>query len=263
MPGSVIARVWAGVGRIMRRPGPAPAGPMATPTSMPLPPTRLRAGGAHFRADEDFMASAILEARRVIAEAGSAHAVTILDLGCGAGRLAYGLIAIEAPIARYEGVDVMAAQIEWCVENVTPRHPGYRFQTIDVYNERYNRDGSRAVADAALPLAGRSIDVAYAYSVFSHLQTADVRAYLHEFARTLVADGVAFVTAFVEDDVADETVNPPDYQHESWGGPLHCVRFSRTHVEHMVREAGLTIDRFDYGQEANGQSRLSLRVVAR
>lgn len=224
-----------------------------------MPPTRLRAGGANFRADADFIASATKEARRVVADAGPPRPLRLLDLGCGAGRLAYGLIEISAPIVRYDGVDVMAPQIEWCAQNVTPRHPEYRFRTIDVYNERYNPGGARAASDTGLPLESGSYDVAYAYSVFSHLLTADVRAYLEEFARLLVPGGLAMVTGFIEEDVPDEAVNPPGYLEESWGGPLHCVRFARMHMERMAREAGLTVERFEHGQEANGQSRLILR----
>ena len=226
---------------------------------MPLPPGRLRAGGANFRADADFIGTAVGEARRLVAGAASTHPLAVLDLGCGAGRLAYGLIEIDAPIARYEGIDVMAPQIDWCTQTITPRHPAYRFQAIDVYNERYNPNGSRAATETTLPFPPDSFDIAYAYSVLSHLQGADVRAYLREFARLLVVDGVAIVTAFVEEDVPNETVNPPGYQNESWGGPLHCVRYARSNVERMARDAGLTVKRFEYGQEANGQSRLSLR----
>jgi SAM-dependent methyltransferase len=263
--GGALARLRASVGRLAQPPARADApptraeAPPANPAELPLPPPRLRAGGANFRADADFLATATKEARLVVAEAGSPLSLSILDLGCGAGRLAYGLIGIEAPIARYDGVDVMPPQIEWCAENVTPRHPEYRFRTIDVYNERYNPGGARAASDTALPFEAGSYDVAYAYSVFSHLLTADVRAYLAEFARLLVPGGLAMVTGFIEDGVPDEAVNPPGYLDAAWGGPLHCVRYARTHMERMARDAGLTVERFEHGQEANGQSRLILR----
>lgn len=226
---------------------------------LPLPPTRLRAGGTNFRADTDFLATATREATRLVADAGFSRPLRVLDLGCGAGRLAYGLIEIDAPIARYDGVDVMAPQIDWCVQQVTRRHPEYRFTTIDVYNERYNPGGARAASDTALPLESASYDVAYAYSVFSHLLSADVRAYLVEFARLLVPGGIAMVTGFIEEDVPDEMVNPPGYLEEAWGGPLHCVRYARAYIATMARDAGMAVERFEHGEEANGQSRLILR----
>lgn len=256
-----IGRLRARLGRLAGRPAPQGSRPALPEESaeLPLPPAGLRAGGANFRADRDFLATATKEATRLVADAGSPRPLRLLDLGCGAGRLAYGLIAAEAPIARYDGVDVMPRQIEWCVQQVTPRHPEYRFTTIDVYNERYNPGGARAVSDSGLPFETGSYDVAYAYSVFSHLLSADVRAYLAEFARLLAPSGIAIVTGFIEDDVPDEMVNPPGYLEEAWDGPLHCVRYARSYLEGMARDAGLTVERFEHGQEANGQSRLILR----
>jgi glycosyltransferase involved in cell wall biosynthesis/SAM-dependent methyltransferase len=249
------------VARRKLAPGVGPNAPHGTAVIPALPPTRLRAGGAHFRDDDDFLHSAIAEAREVVAAAASIRPLTVLDLGCGAGRLAYGLIAIQAPVARYEGVDVMPAPIEWCARTISPGHDAFRFRSIDVYNERYNPGGSGTVVDGALPFEATSFGVAYAYSVFSHMLTADVLAYLREFDRLLTADGVALVTAFVEDDVPDEVVNPPGYQGMAWGGALHCVRFSRAHFDSLVRVAGLQVVRFEHGQATDGQSRLTLSRI--
>jgi len=188
--------------------------------------------------------------------------LSVLDIGCGAGRLAYGLIAVDAPVARYEGVDVMAPPIAWCADTISPAHPAYRFRTIDVYNERYNPTGSQAAISVTLPFDDRAFDVAYAYSLFSHMHTGDVRAYLREFARLLSDDGVAMVTAFVEEDVPDEVVNPPGYRGIVWGGALHCVRFARAHFEAVASDAGLRISRLEHGQATDGQSRITLRRPA-
>jgi SAM-dependent methyltransferase len=230
--------------------------------NLPLPPIRLRAGGVHFRADRDFLASAVAEADRVVRDARSAGPISLLDIGCGAGRLAYGLLAAGSPIVRYEGIDVMPEPIAWCEGTISGRHPTFRFGTIDVYNERYNPDGSRQAAGTRLPFADGSFDIVYAYSVFSHMLTDDVRAYLGEVARVMTSDGVAIVTAFVEDGVPDETVNPPGYQGLEWRGALHCVRFLRAHFEAMADAAGLRVAGFEHGRETDGQSRLLLELAA-
>lgn len=234
---------------------------MSGALALPLPPVALRAGGVHFRDDAAFVASARAEAGQVVAEllAVGSRGLSVLDVGCGAGRLAYGLIAVDAPVVRYEGVDVMAPPIAWCRDTISPVQPAYRFRTIDVYNERYNPTGSQAAIGVALPFDDRTFDIAYAYSVFSHMHTEDVRAYLFEFARLLSDDGVAMVTAFVEEDVPDEVVNPPGYQGIAWGGALHCVRFARAHFEEVVGDAGMRISNFEHGQATDGQSRITLR----
>ena len=261
MPRSTSARIGARLRNLLPRS--APAAPPTDPSpGLALPPIRLRAGGIHFRADQDFLASAADEARRVVADAPAGGPLALLDIGCGAGRLAYGLLAAGSPISRYEGLDVMPEPIAWCTATITARYPAYHFGVVDVYNERYNPGGSHQATGTSLPFADRSFDVIYAYSVFSHMVSADVRAYLTEVARVMTPAGVAVVTAFVEPDVPDEAVNPPGYQGIEWKGALHCVRFSQDHYQAMLGEAGLRIRSFEHGGETDGQSRFVLESAA-
>jgi hypothetical protein len=44
-----------------------------------------------------------------------------------------------------------------------------------------------------------------------------------------------------------------------WKGRLHCTRFARWHFEDHVNAARLAVDRFEYGQETDGQSLYVLR----
>jgi SAM-dependent methyltransferase len=236
--------------------------PRAAAGAIPLPPPRLRAGGVHFRDDDAFRASAAREAERLLAEVSSTvgqrrdgRGPAILEVGCGAGRLAIGLLAVDARVSSYVGVDVMPAPIEWATAEITRRAPTYVFATIDVYNERYNPAGHRTATQATLPFEDGAFDAIYTYSVFSHMTTEDVLAYLGEFRRLLAPDGVAVSTAFVEDDVPDESVNPPGYGPIEWSGALHCVRFATPFFTRLVDEAGLRILRSEHGGETDGQSR--------
>ena len=60
----------------------------------------------------------------------------------------------------------------------------------------------------------------------------------------------------------EEEENPAGYGPIRWSGPLHCVRYERGFFEAMVRDAGLEVDRFEHGQETDGQSLLILRAPA-
>src|SRR6478735_5322923 len=64
----------------------------------------------------------------------------ILDIGCGCGRMALTLNKYLTT-GTYEGFDIMPKLVQWCVENITPRWPAFRFQLADVYNKVYNRSG--------------------------------------------------------------------------------------------------------------------------
>lgn len=227
-------------------------------TGLRLPPVELRAGGHHFSRDRDFVRSASREVEQLIMLAGLVPTSRVLDVGCGAGRLAYGLIARFGSSITYDGIDVMEAPIEWCRTTISTAFPEYSFSLVDVRNERYNPSGVVDAAVAHLPFPARQFDLIYAYSVFSHMRARDVEAYLREFERVMASSARISVTAFIEEGVDDEAVNPPDYGPMIWSGELHCVRFSRRYFESAVRAARLEVLQFEYGLATDGQSRIIL-----
>lgn len=223
-------------------------------SGLPLPPVPLRAGGGHFRADHDFVAAARAEARRLIDTAGLHEGSRVLDLGCGAGRLAIGIVAELGAIRSYCGVDVGAQVIAWCERHLAPRAPCLQFRRVDVRNERYNPMGSEMSQGYRLPVEDTSMDIVHAYSLFSHMVAADVAAYVAEVRRVLADGGRAVVTAFVEDGVPEQTVNPAGYGPRTWRGALHCVLFDRQFFDALLADGGLRTVEFRHGGETDGQS---------
>lgn len=206
-------------------------------------------GGAHFKADAEFIRTAVADVTRLENHAGLTKDSALLDWGCGAGRLAVGVREKFGRIREYHGVDIQPELIAWASKNLTA--PGFRFTLIDVANERYNPDGTAERTIAAQP---NSVDVFYAYSVFSHMNDVDTPAYLHLIAEALTPNGRAFLTCFVEQGVPDWEENPAGYGPLEWKGRLHCTRFRQDHFEEHVRAAGLRVERFERGGETDGQS---------
>ena len=77
-----------------------------------LPPPMLRKCSPKFRDDEYFLQSAKRDAQILIDDFGVGRASTILDIGCGPGRLAIGILSVME--CDYTGVDVQLASIRWC-----------------------------------------------------------------------------------------------------------------------------------------------------
>lgn len=229
-----------------------------TVSETPLPPVQLRAGGKHFRKDRKYLKGGVRDATRLRDLAGLDESSSVLDWGCGSGRLAIGFIESGIPIRSYLGVDVRTDVIEWASEHLG--NDTFRFVHVDAPNDRYNSDGS---SGHTLPAETGTIDALYAYSVMSHMLDDDVRAYLGEIERVLSGGGRAVLTAFVEEGVPDVAENPEDYGPLEWSGPLHCVRFERSFFERMVAEAGLTVAHFEHGNETDGQSLLVLAKARR
>jgi cyclopropane fatty-acyl-phospholipid synthase-like methyltransferase len=211
-------------------------------------------GGAHFRSDQKFVAGAVRDVRRLVRRAGLTEESSLLDWGCGAGRLAVGVKKELGHVRDYHGVDVQPELLNWAADNLSDEHT--RFTLVDQHNERYNPGGETTYD---IPAAADSVDVLYSYSVFSHMLTDDVRGYAGTIARILATEGRAFMTAFVEEGVPDCEENPEDYLKLEWKGPLHCVRFDRRFLESQLYDAGLAVDEFVHGRETDGQSLYILR----
>lgn len=124
---------------------------------------------------------------------------TLLDLGCGIGRMAVPLIPVLGPEGRYEGFDVVPEAIRWCQAEITPRHPNFRFQLADVRNGRYNPRGRLAPENYRFPFPDTSFDVVIATSLFTHLRAAETANYLRESRRVLKDGGKLYATWFLTD----------------------------------------------------------------
>ena len=219
-----------------------------------LPAKHLRSCGRKFRDDEHFLASAQAEAERLVERSGLTASSRVLDVGCGVGRLAIGVIGRIGAIRAYRGVDIDKEAIRWCQCHITLEHPAFQFFHVNVKHPRYNPRGKEIDTRLVLPFNDGEFDVVYLYSVFSHMLPRGIRAYLTEFQRLLSPSGKVFLTAFVEDDVPKVAVNPAGYRKMKWVGPLHCVRYEKGFFESLLAASGFRAEGFSYATETHGQS---------
>jgi len=121
----------------------------------------------------------------------------VLDVGSGNGRVAVRLTQYLDEKGSYEGVDIVDAGIEWCQRKITPRHPRFRFQKIDVFNPRYNPGGRVEAKNFSFPFTDGEFDLVFLTSVFTHMLPQDVNRYLSEIQRVLKPGGRCFATFFL------------------------------------------------------------------
>ena len=225
---------------------------------LPLPPVPLRMGGAHFREDADFVAAAIRDVALLQRHAGLTRESRLLDWGCGAGRLAVGVRQSLGHVRDYHGVDMQPELLEWAREHLTDEHT--RFSLVDQRNERYNPEGA---ATFTIPAEPGSVDVLYAYSVFSHMLEPDVRGYAASIAEILAPAGPG-----ADDRVRRERRaglgGEPRPTTASCPGRGGCTASASTAASSRSCswDAGLAVDEFVYGRETDGQSLYSLRPRA-
>lgn len=219
-----------------------------------LPVRRFRLCGPAFQEDRFYLESAEREARRLVDDFGMERSARIFDLGCGTGRLATGILSIVGEAEHYRGLDVLAPRIWWCQRFITRLHPGFVFVHADVRSDRYNPRGRPLGDTFRLPFADSEFDIAYAYSVFSHMPVDQFRIHLEELSRILRPRGKMFFTSFAEENVPEVSVNPSGYRRDWGGSPYHCVRYDRTYLSRLLTSAGFAVERFDYETETDGQS---------
>jgi ubiquinone/menaquinone biosynthesis C-methylase UbiE len=126
----------------------------------------------------------------------------VLDIGCGIGRIALSLTGYLSREGEYRGFDIIRDGIAWCRENITPRHPNFHFEAVDIYNRTYNPRGKQSAADFKFPYRDGYFDFVYTTSVFTHMLPADMENYLAESARVMKRGGRCIHTYFLANDDA-------------------------------------------------------------
>jgi SAM-dependent methyltransferase len=135
---------------------------------------------------------------------------SVLDVGCGVGRTAIPLTSYLSEGA-YAGFDIWPEAIDWCSKEITSRFPNFRFALVDLFNAAYNPAGRLSPSSFSFPYADEEFDVAFLYSVFTHMLAKDFEHYLAELARVLKKEGRMVATFFLmNDDSLHELAAAPD-----------------------------------------------------
>jgi cyclopropane fatty-acyl-phospholipid synthase-like methyltransferase len=72
---------------------------------------------------------------------------TVLDAGCGCGRVALHLLDYFNDAGRYYGFDICREHIEWCSKKIPQSFPNFHFTHIDVKKKLYNPTGKLRLKD--------------------------------------------------------------------------------------------------------------------
>lgn len=182
------------------------------------------------------------------------HGETVLDAGCGVGRMAVPLIEYLGPSGHYEGFDIMRVNVDWCRRAIMRRWPNFRFQHADIFNREYNPRGPVLCGEYRFPYPDGTFDFAFLTSVFTHLMPADAVHYLKELGRVLKPGGRCLATFFllnpesnalVDAGKGSFTLHPQDGVHrvKSIEVPEECIALDESFVAESARIAGLTMDR--------------------
>lgn len=132
---------------------------------------------------------------------------SVLDIGCGIGRMAVPFTGYLSPNGKYEGFDIVKSGIEWCAKNITSRYPNFHFKLIPLQNDLYIDGKLEKAANLKFPYENNSFDFVFLTSVFTHMLEDDVTNYISEIHRVLKDDSICFATFFILDEESESVMN--------------------------------------------------------
>lgn len=189
---------------------------------------------------------------------------SVLELGCSHGRTMLGLLSYLRPPARYEGLDISPAQIEFAQRTIHAAHPHCTFTVANVYSAIYNPSGHQSAATYTFPYPDATFDVAYAASLFTHLVPESTHNYLREARRVLKPGGRCLFSFFILDHYRGPgtSVAPLyEFNHPFAGNtdvavhnpaaPEQLIAYRARRLEAFARDAGLALERVLPGYWSN------------
>lgn len=204
---------------------------------MTPPKSRIFTGGV-----EGFGRSGDRLVERLAEVTGLTPKSKVLDVGSGIGRLAVPLTRYLDEDGFYEGLDIVPTGIQWCTENITPRHPNFRFTLADIHNSEYNPGGRLPASEYRFPYPDGHFDIAILLSVFTHMLPPDVERYVSEISRVLVGGGKCAATSYLINDESRELIDSGKsskrfrYHHPPyWLANAKVPEFSVAYDEEYIR----------------------------
>ena len=162
--------------------------------------------GDIFTGSGDFIKTGTQQVQLLKEYAGLQENHQVLDIGCGIGRTAAMLTEYLGKKGKYEGFDAVEKGILWCNKTIHRDFPNFNFRYTPIENDLYTKKGQDA-AKFQFPYPDNYFDVAFLFSVFTHMQPDEVQNYLIEIQRVLKPSGKCLATFFIGTDTTQKRFN--------------------------------------------------------
>lgn len=185
------------------------------------------------------------------------HAV--LDVGCGIGRMAVPLTRFLNEKGTYNGFDIVKSGIDWCIRNISNKHPNFRFQYTGLYNQLYNTSDKADASNFIFPYDDGKFDFVFLTSVFTHMMPAEVEHYINEIARVMKPGATSLMSFFIVNCESEDLmikrptqmnfpINRGFYRLHSMQVDTANVAYDEEWLLEKLGNAGLKMKSINYGQ---------------
>ncbi len=171
-----------------------------------MPPEDIRTWVGPFKDADKFIESGRQTFQFLKEYAGLLPSHTVLDAGCGCGRVAIHFLDYLDNTGKYCGFDICPEHIAWCNKNICSSFHNFHFTHIDVRKSAYNPEGKLHLKEIALPYPESTFDLIWAHSLFTHMLHDEIEHYLAEFARIIRPQGILYASYYLINDHSAEGV---------------------------------------------------------
>jgi cephalosporin hydroxylase/ubiquinone/menaquinone biosynthesis C-methylase UbiE len=198
---------------------------------------------------------------------------SVLDVGCGSGRMALPLTKYLNADGRYDGFDISADAIKWCSDNITARFSNFKFQLAELQNVAFGMVGKPRASKFTFPHADDEFDLAFLTSVFTHMLPADMKRYLAEIRRVLKPGGRCLITYFLLNDESTLLIDRPqgelNFEHKGDGyrttnpkNPEDALAYPQAFIERLYANYGFKVrEPVYYGSWCGRKNYLSFQDI--
>lgn len=194
---------------------------------------------------------------------------SILDVGCGCGRIAAALTQYVGRESQYVGVDIVPGLIDFARNFITPRYPSFKFLLLNQSNSSYDwwrgESGEIEIAKLTEAVSAQSINLAISVSLFTHLDYASAHEMLTSIHHVLKNDGRVFMTVFLLDANAREGIEGRrtafSFKHRTQTGKLYAeksddptlaVAYDGGLLDELIGSAGFQLEQHVPGYWSSG-----------
>lgn len=167
----------------------------------------------------------------VLIYAGAKDGISVFDFGCGSGRVAH-FLAKKIKVKKYLGTDIVQELLDYAATKA-PDH--FRFVKHH---------------DLSVPAKDKTFDLAYAFSVFTHLLQTETFIYMEDIHRVLKPGG-KLVFSFLEfSEPTHWQVFQDSVERQKSSTLPHLNAFlSRDQITVMAKKIGFLVTEFTSGSE--------------
>jgi ubiquinone/menaquinone biosynthesis C-methylase UbiE len=180
---------------------------------------------------------------------------TVLDVGCGLGRLARPLVPFLK--GEYHGFDINKSSIDWCAEHYK-KFGNFHFHHANVFSTTYNPDAETKDYNFQFPFEHAKFDFIWSTSLFTHILIAGVENYLSEMARVMKKGANCWNTYLLLDEFAEKSTSAADTKSQ-WYLPQRVDGGRVRTLDDTALQVALDLDRVLAAHEKCGLEIVEVR----